>query len=71
MKRTRKAVGASLIGRSQSEDRRGAKGLYECQGCGWELSQDSADPLINRWCANCKVITKQKWIPHSRPAASE
>lgn len=61
-RRHRKAAGASLISRSASEDRRQAKGLYECQGCGWEYTQDSSDPTINRWCGNCKEITKQKWL---------
>jgi len=59
--RARKAVAGSLIGQGGSEDRRRRHGNYRCR-CGLAHVQESDDPIINRWCGDCRKITKQKFL---------
>lgn len=70
----RKSKDASLIGASSSENKRRPYGNYVCtrivfgsMECARPHVQDSADPMINRWCSNCQQITKQKFISNSTP----
>lgn len=70
----RKAGGNSLISANSSENKRRPYGNYVCtrvvfgsMECARPHVQDSADPMINRWCSNCQQITKQKFISISAP----